>query len=139
MKCRVCGRELRETARFCGKCGAPVVRMEAAAQHPGEPYADPVPAGGRYDPDNPDHLPKEDLVPLTTAQCVWLLVAMLVPVLNVILMLKWAYSERGNESRRSLARAGLILLGVVLAVLIVVLACILAGLQMGFITVPRPM
>lgn len=139
MVCKVCGSEVRETARFCGKCGAPIVRGDAPEQRAANAPADAAPAENKPDPDNPDALPKEDLVPLTTPQCVWMLLAMLIPVLNVILMLKWAYSERGNESRRSFARAGLILLGIVLAVLIVVLASVLAGLQMGWLTVPHLM
>ena len=28
MKCEVCGSELREGVRFCGKCGAPVKDLE---------------------------------------------------------------------------------------------------------------
>lgn len=138
MICKFCGKEIGAGARFCQNCGAAVSVQQD------------MPCGGvqsnvprqesqekKADPDNPDALPKEDLVPLTTSQCVWIIAAMLVPVLNLILMLKWAYAERGNESRRSFARAGLILMGSLIGIIVVVLAGILVGLNMGWITVPH--
>ena len=58
-----------------------------------------------------------------------------VPVLNLVLMLKWAYAARGNESRRSLARAGLILTGVCIGASIVVLAAVTLAVSMGLVSV----
>ena len=80
-------------------------------------------------------IPPEDLVPLTTAQCVGVLLAFCVPVLNLILMLKWAYAARGNESRRSLARAGLILTGVCICAAIAALAVFTFAVSMGLVSV----
>ena len=80
-------------------------------------------------------IPPEDLIPLTTAQCVGVLLAFCVPVLNLILMLKWAYAARGNESRRSLARAGLILTGVCIGAAIAALAVFTFAVSMGLVSV----
>ena len=80
-------------------------------------------------------VPPEDMVPLTTGQCVGILLALCVPVLNLVLMLKWAYAARGNESRRSLARAGLILTGVCIGASIVVLAAVTFAVSMGLVSV----
>ena len=80
-------------------------------------------------------IPPEDMIPLTTGQCVGILLALCVPVLNLVLMLKWAYAARGNESRRSLARAGLILTGVCIGASIVVLAAVTFAVSMGLVSV----
>ena len=80
-------------------------------------------------------VPPEDMLPLTTGQCVGILLALCVPVLNLVLMLKWAYAARGNESRRSLARAGLILTGVCIGASIVVLAAVTFAVSMGLVSV----
>ena len=81
------------------------------------------------------HSSPEDMIPLTTGQCVGILLALCVPVLNLVLMLKWAYAARGNESRRSLARAGLILTGVCIGASIVVLAAVTFAVSMGLVSV----
>ena len=75
------------------------------------------------------------MIPLTTGQCVGILLALCVPVLNLVLMLKWAYAARGNESRRRLARAGLILTGVCIGASIVVLAAVTFAVSMGLVSV----
>lgn len=80
-------------------------------------------------------IPPEDMIPLTTGQCVGILLALCVPVLNLVLMLKWAYAAQGNESRRSLARAGLILTGVCIGASIVVLAAVTFAVSMGLVSV----
>ena len=80
-------------------------------------------------------VPPEDMIPLTTGQCVGILLALCVPVLNLVLMLKWAYAARGNESRRSLARAGLILTGVCIGASIVVLAAVTFAVSLGLVSV----
>ena len=51
------------------------------------------------------------------------------------MMLIWAYAPEGNESRRSLARAGLILLGMALLLAILGLSIFLVLLNTGMISV----
>ncbi len=114
MVCKKCKSVLAADALYCEKCGFPVKKRPAAkkAEMPLAPQA---------------------LVPLTTAQCVGILLAFCVPVLNLILMLVWAYAPQGNESRRSMARAGLILFGAVLAFAILGLSLFLILADTGFI------
>ena len=65
-----------------------------------------------------------------------ILLALCVPVLNLVLMLKWGlWPGQGNESRRSLARAGLILTGVCIGASIVVLAAVTFAVSMGLVSV----
>ena len=109
MVCKKCKSVLAADALYCEKCGFPVKKRPAAKKA------------------------EMPLVPLTTAQCVGILLAFCVPVLNLILMLVWAYAPQGNESRRSMARAGLILFGAVLALAILGLSLFLILADTGFI------
>lgn len=106
MNCEKCKSALAEDALYCEKCGAPVKNRL-----------------GMDDACRP--LAPQALMPLTTAQCVGILLAFCVPVLGLILMVIWAYAPQGNESRRSMARAGLILFGAVLALAIIGLSVFL--------------
>lgn len=122
MICSVCKEPIAPGARYCENCGARVVPDPA------------VPASDMAAPQSPaDTVAPADLAPLTTAQCVGILLAFCVPVLNWILMLTWAYAPRGNESRRSMARAGLVLTGVVIGLTVVGLACALAAVSLGLV------
>ena len=119
MVCKKCKSVLPEDALYCEKCGTHVKRKTAkkpAAKKAEEPLA------------------PEALLPLTTAECVGILLVFCVPVLNLILMLVWAYAPQGNESRRSLARAGLILCGAVMALAIMGLSVFLILVNTGYIT-----
>lgn len=117
MVCKKCKSALPEDALYCEKCGSPVKEKPATkkAEKPEEP------------------LPPEALVPLTTAQCTGILLAFCVPVLNLILMVLWAYAPQGNENRRSMARAGLILCGAVMALAIMGLSIFLILVNTGYI------
>lgn len=118
MVCKKCKSALPEDALYCEKCGSPVKKKleTKKAEKPEEP------------------LPPEALVPLTTAQCLGILLAFCVPVLNLILMVIWAYAPQGNENRRSMARAGLILCGAVMAFAIMGLSVFLILVNTGYIT-----
>ena len=118
MVCKKCKSALPDDALYCEKCGTPVKRRPAkkpAANNAEEPF---VP---------------EALCPLTTAQCVGILLVFCIPVLNLILMLVWAYAPQGNENRRSLARAGLIICGVLMVLAIMGLSAFLILVNTGYI------
>lgn len=117
MNCKKCNRALAPDAIYCENCGTRVPRKANKRKQEAEP------------------LPPEALVPLTTGQSLCILLAFCVPVANLILMLIWAYAPRGNESRRSMARAGLILFGAALLLAILGLSVFLILLDAGVISV----
>lgn len=117
MNCKKCKCALAPDAVYCENCGARVRKNAKKAEKEAQP------------------LPPEALVPLTTGQSLCILLAFCVPVANLILMLIWAYAPQGNENRRSMARAGLILFGIALLLAILGLSVFLALLGMGVITV----
>lgn len=118
MVCKKCKSVLDGDALYCETCGTPVKREPAALKT--EKAETP--------------LGPEALRPLTTAQCVGILLAFCVPVLNLILMVVWAYAPQGNESRRSMARAGLILAGTVIALAIMGLSVFLILVHTGYLS-----
>ena len=160
MICEKCGEPIAQDALYCENCGARAALQADAAQNAaqarsasarksmpldegGSPASEDAARPGRkrrrakrekMPPADPP-IPPEDMIPLTTGQCVGILLALCVPVLNLVLMLKWAYAARGNESRRSLARAGLILTGVCIGASIVVLAAVTFAVSMGLVSV----
>ena len=118
MVCKKCKSALAEDALYCETCGTPV--KQKLTEREAEKTETP--------------LSPQALVPLTTAQCIGILLAFCVPVLNLILMVVWAYAPQGNESRRSMARAGLILSGAVIALAIVGLSAFLILVHTGYIS-----
>ena len=158
MICEKCGEPIAQDALYCENCGARAALQADAAQNAAQarsasarksmpldenPASEDAARPGRkrrrakrekMPPADPP-IPPEDMIPLTTGQCVGILLALCVPVLNLVLMLKWAYAARGNESRRSLARAGLILTGVCIGASIVVLAAVTFAVSMGLVSV----
>lgn len=110
MSCRQCGEPAAEHARYCEACGAPLAQRE----------------GG----------PAPEAAPLTTGQCVCVLLAFCVPVLNWILMIRWAYGEKTrSESLRSLARAALLLTGVCIGAVIIGLIGLILAVRLGLFPV----
>ena len=148
MICEKCGEPIAQDALYCENCGARAALQADAAQNAAQARSAsarksmPLDEGGSPEQENPASedaadppIPPEDMIPLTTGQCVGILLALCVPVLNLVLMLKWAYAAQGNESRRSLARAGLILTGVCIGASIVVLAAVTFAVSMGLVSV----
>ena len=135
MICEKCGEPIAQDALYCENCGARAALQADAAQARSASARKRRRAKREKMPPADPPIPPEDMIPLTTGQCVGILLALCVPVLNLVLMLKWAYAARGNESRRSLARAGLILTGVCIGASIVVLAAVTFAVSMGLVSV----
>lgn len=110
MVCRECGEPLPADAVFCEYCGA------------------------RVEDEQMLEITEEQLQPLTTAQCVLILAAFAVPVLNLVLMFGWAYGTHTNENRRSLARAGLVLTGILIGLAIIGLGGFVLFVRLGLIS-----
>ena len=90
-RCPRCGRELPDDALFCGECG-----MNLAA---GAAYTVP-----------PQSQPRQDAAPLKTGDYVLILFLSSIPLVGLILLLVWSFSEGVNINRRNLCRAQLILM-----------------------------
>ena len=140
MICKKCGRELPQTARFCGVCGTPVSEepTPVATQQPAEsaekeerPAPAPQPAQYSYAPppvpewQRPAEQ-KEMAQPLSVGQFMLQDLLMMIPVANIILLLLWAFSDTVNPNRRNWARAGLVWMGIGLGFTILVLVLALA-------------
>ena len=123
MICEKCGEPIAQDALYCENCGARAALQADAAQarSASARKSMPLDEGGSPEQENPASedaarpgrkrrrakrekmppadppIPPEDMIPLTTGQCVGILLALCVPVLNLVLMLKWAYAARGNE------------------------------------------
>ena len=142
MICEKCGEPIAQDALYCENCGARAALQADAAQNAAQARSASARESmkrrrakrEKMPPADPP-IPPEDMIPLTTGQCVGILLALCVPVLNLVMMLKWAYAARGNESRQSLARAGLILTGVCIGASIVVLAAVTFAVSMGLVSV----
>lgn len=104
MNCKQCGAPAAPDAVFCEHCGEPLEKQNGSAQA------------------------------LTTPQCTAILFAFLVPVLNIILMFVWAYGANTNENIRSLARAGLALLGFFMGIAIAGLSVFILAVRFGILS-----
>lgn len=143
MICAVCKEAVADGARYCENCGARVADKEPGAapgaalvqaqRAPSAPQKDGDPRARSQMFHKGAGCPQ--YAPLTAAQCVGILLAFCVPVLNLVLMVKWAYARHGNENRRSLARAGLLLAGAAIGLAILGLALFTVGVRLGLISV----
>jgi len=101
MNCEKCGVEIPEGSQLCAAC-----QVEESKPKPVE-----------HRPQNTD-----DLLSLTKALLFF--VVMAIPLVNIILLLRWSFRKGGNKSFTNLARASLIVLAVALLsyLLVVILA-----------------
>ena len=103
MKCLSCGAENPDGMAFCSECGskieiqtqAPVQETAAVAPVPAQPVAEAA--------------PKDRTVPLGVFQFIGVFLVMMLPVINIILLFKWAFSKKTNINLRNYAIAVLIL------------------------------
>ena len=165
MICEKCGEPIAQDALYCENCGARAALQADAAQNAAQARSAsarksmPLDEGGSPEQENPasedaarpgrkrrrakrekmppadPRIPPGDMIPLTTGQCVCILLALCVPVAHPVLVRTRAYAARGTGGRRSLARAGLILTGVCIGASIVVLAAVTFAVSMGLVSV----
>ncbi|MBP3485505.1 MAG: zinc ribbon domain-containing protein [Oscillospiraceae bacterium] len=131
--CTNCGATLDDDKKFCTECGAPVNEAPAGAAAPPprsapQPQAAPVYAqaatatmpppayqpAAAYGADAPP--PKgSKYEPITTGGYIGIMLLMCIPIVGQILMIIWAFAAR-KVNKRSLARASLIMLVVMLII-----------------------
>ncbi|MBE6560483.1 MAG: zinc ribbon domain-containing protein [Ruminococcaceae bacterium] len=110
-RCPRCGRELPADSVFCGECGANLS---------GAPETFTVP---------PQSAPAVDTTPLKTSDFLILHLLNMIPLVGLILMLMWSFSDNVNLNRKNFCRAYLIMYAIsfVLSILFVILYVIILG------------
>ncbi|MDO4539817.1 MAG: zinc ribbon domain-containing protein [Syntrophomonadaceae bacterium] len=135
--CANCGNSLEEGMSFCINCGAGVgAEAQAAAAHEPPPPAaaappppPPVvtaphyqapPPGAQYQYAAPPAGMDPRDAPLGTGAFIGMFLLMLIPLVNIILLLVWAFGPNANRNRKGFARASLILMliGIIISVVI---------------------
>lgn len=111
--CKNCGYTAKDTDQFCFQCGQPL--EDTTQQHTEQ-------AEYETQNKNPEGLEK----PLSVKDYLIVFFIMLIPIVNFIMLLVWAFDKKNNTNRRNFARAGLIymiiwyVLGIILTVVLVV-------------------
>ncbi len=90
-KCNYCGQAVEEEDIYCAGCGKFLDKKDISEE-------------------KPEHYGVN--TPLSLWDCMFIGLILLVPVVNVIVFLIWAFDKQGNINRKNLAKAGLIYLGI---------------------------
>ena len=110
-RCPVCGKDVPAQAAFCGECGSNFHAGSAT------PYT--VPPQTAVAP--------EDTSPLKVSDFFVMLLVACIPLVNIILLLIWAFSSGTNVNRKNFCRAYLIMM-VIMWVISFILSLSLIGL-----------
>jgi len=136
MFCEKCGNDNPENSKFCASCGAIIEPTETTAQvdEPAtEPAAStaPPPKVEQAPPPAPKPAPvqhtdtkstynkKGNLIkPLSVGAYMGMFILMAIPVINLVMLLVWSFSDSGNINKKHFAIGYLIviLIGIVLTV-----------------------
>ncbi len=117
--CTECGKEIADGVAFCTECGtkAPMQEPVAPVQPPAPAVSQPtVPVNNTYTP--PVNEKSEPAIkgtkyePITTGGFIGILLLMSLPVIGIILTIIWACGGCRKITKRSFARAYLILMAV---------------------------
>ena len=87
--CPRCGSPVGEQDTFCGECGANL-------QNPSMP------------PEFPRGAQTENTAPLSTLDCLLMILLFAIPIAGLVLMIVWSFSGTVNLNRRNFSRAFLI-------------------------------
>jgi branched-subunit amino acid transport protein AzlD len=143
MFCEKCGKEMLDNAKFCPSCGAkaepaaeiteetPVVEVEAVSET--EPVAEPTPykePPAAPAPEPPKYGKGKDLTkPLSTASYFGMFFLMAIPVIRLIMLLVWSFSDNVNVNKKHFAHAVFIwvLVTLILAIVATIVLFIIYG------------
>ncbi len=146
MFCEKCGNEIPDNSKFCAGCGAKVEPVEVSAEsveqvvEPVEVSAEPVeqvvepesqPAPTKAPEPVPPVAPKAAstqniqyndkgnlIKPLSIGAYIGMFILLAIPIVNLIMLLVWSFSDTVNINKKHFAIASLILLliGILLAI-----------------------
>lgn len=152
MFCEQCGIEIPENSKFCAGCGAKVEPTEPIVQAT-EPEAEPAPTPEpaeapkvQQTPPPPPPVPapvvntnqntsynnRDNLVkPLSIGAYIGMFILLMIPIVNLIMILVWSFSDSVNINKKhfAIAQLILILIGIVLSI---VAAILMVRLGIGF-------
>ena len=140
MQCSKCGQTLSPGEKYCTACGAVVAAAQAPQPPQGSPGGQqyggntpPTPpqynagsSGGQYDRNPYTYTPpqppryNENEEPLSIGSYLLMILVSAIPLVNLILLLIWAFGSNVNVNRQNYARAALIMgvIGIVLAIML---------------------
>lgn len=103
--CNHCGASVDEEDRFCTVCGKPITAGDGAEQ----------PKASHEEKQKKEELDRE---PITVGGYLIMFLIMCIPVVNLVVLLLWAFGKNGNVNRRNFSRAALvyIAIGIVLSI-----------------------
>lgn len=100
-KCIHCGQNVGEEDVYCIHCGNKLNRTENKSETP-----------------QTQKIMKNDIyAPLSVGDYLFIGFILMIPVINIIVFLIWAFDRYSNVNRRNLAKAGLIYLGICVVLL----------------------
>ena len=157
--CGSCGAPMKENVAFCTECGArkgekvaqqvPQPQKQAASPQPPPPQQPPVSVAPLYQAPSPQQpvqqpvqaTPQQTLEqsvkgtkyePITTGGFIGIMLLLCIPIIGFILLIVWACGGCRKISKRSFARATLIL-GVIMAVLGLIIGLVFGSMIQGLL------
>lgn len=111
-------REDDDMDRKCGSCGQAVGEMDLYCIHCGALLEEKKQASVPIEKQQGD----ANATPLSLSDYMLMFLIMMIPVVNIVLLLVWAFDRKGNRNRRNFAKAGLIYfaIGIILTVVLAV-------------------
>jgi predicted nucleic acid-binding Zn ribbon protein len=101
-KCIHCGQNVGEVDVYCINCGNILNKTEKKGEKTQVQEA----------------LPRDDIyAPLSVGDYLFIGFILMIPIINIIVFFIWAFDKYSNVNRRNLAKAGLIYLGICVALL----------------------
>lgn len=147
MFCEQCGKDIPENSKFCAGCGAKVepvaevsAPVESEVEQPTPPpqteQAPPPPPPPTPPPVQPVPVPSarynsgDNLIkPLGIGSYIGILILMAIPIINLVMLLVWSFSDTVNLNKKHFAIAVLIMLliSILISIALVILAATVGG------------
>lgn len=138
MYCEKCGANIAESSKFCEKCGAKQSRPEQAPNINMDYGVGDNESSNRsesqsfepqsFQPRNQGHSPEREEV-LSTKEYIKMYLLMMLPILNIVLLIKWGFGEGINENKRNLSKAMLVFMAVSIVPAIIAVSVIMPSMM----------